>query len=186
MTSVISLSTDDLNQALINELRERFGSARLDIVVSEEAESGRMTPRLFWDYIDRLDWTASNDTTIVAPLIDLLQQQEPADIYSFEAYLSKCLYQLDTEAHAAVFGPDYLSPDDFLYARAAVVANGKAIFETVLEYPGKMPTEVSFEPLLYVARTAYEKKTGKEMDYFPLYSYETYSNKAGWPSRNVA
>ncbi len=48
-----------------------------------------------------------------------------------------------------------------------------------------MPTEVTFEPLLYVAQSAYKAKTGQEMEYIPLYSYETYSNTTGWPGRKA-
>jgi hypothetical protein len=68
--------------------------------------------------------------------------------------------------------------DGFLYDRLCVVANGKATYEAVLEDPTRMPTEVSFEPLLYVASQAYELKTGNTFDYQPTVSYETYANKA--------
>jgi len=39
---------------------------------------------------------------------------------------------------------------------------------------------LTFEPLLYVAMTAYKRKTGKEFMILPAFNYETYSNKAGW------
>jgi hypothetical protein len=75
---------------------------------------------------------------------------------------------------------NYLSVDDFLYARCAVVANGKAFYENVLNNPSEMPTDLTFEPLLYIAMHAYKRKTGKEFMLAPAFNYETYSNKGGW------
>jgi len=72
------------------------------------------------------------------------------------------------------------SSDNFLYARACVVANGKAFYEKVLADPAQMPKDLTFEPLLSLARKAYQKKTGAAFDYFPTNSYETFSNPEGW------
>ena len=75
-----------------------------------------------------------------------------------------------------------LSVDEFLYARCVVVANGRQFFDAVLAEPKQMPKDMEFESLLYVARTALKKKTGRddaEPDE-PAVSYETFSNRAGW------
>lgn len=53
-------------------------------------------------------------------------------------------------------------------------------FEEVLQDPGKMPIEYSFESLLYLASDAYEQKTGEAMTYLPKYNFETYQNRSGW------
>mgnify|MGYP002397618692 CR=1 FL=1 len=77
-------------------------------------------------------------------------------------------------------GDDYLSVDDFLFVRCAVVAEGKAYFENILQNPSEFPSEISFEPILNLADQAYELKTGRTFEYFPPVSYETYSNKKAW------
>jgi hypothetical protein len=46
-----------------------------------------------------------------------------------------------------------------------------------------MPKDIEFEALLYVAPTAFERKTGRDGDEVrdkAGVSYETYSNKACW------
>ena len=183
MTSVISIFANDLNEQLIRELKSRFGNTRLDIAVADESDYAGLPQETFWTLIDLLAWDQPSDQAIVNPLIMALQTLDAVSIYQFEAYLSRALYDLDTAAHAAAFSDGLLSVDDFLYARAAVVANGKGAYELVVARPSEMPTEVTFEPILYAARSAYKGKTGQEMNYVPLYSYETYSNTTGWSDR---
>ena len=100
-------------------------------------------------------------------------------IYQFEDKLSEKLYLLYTRQHALNFRKP-LSVDVFLYARCAVVANGEVAFEIGLNDPAQIPTDVDFEPLLYIASDAYLMKTGKQFEYVPTFSVETYSNKEGW------
>ena len=69
--------------------------------------------------------------------------------------------------------------------RCAVVANGRAFYEEVLKNPREMPKDLTFEPLLYVAMTAYKRKIGKEFMILPAFNYETYSNKEGWKNKNL-
>ncbi len=87
-----------------------------------------------------------------------------ANIYLFADRLSAKLYHLDTRAHATAYAanePDnFISADDFLYARCAVVAEGKAYYEKVLNDPAQMPDNIVFEPLLYLADDAFEMKMG--------------------------
>lgn len=106
------------------------------------------------------------------------------NIYLFADKLSEKLYQLDTRPHGDAYlaneGDDYLSVDDFLYIRCAVVAEGKGYFEKVKSNPSQFPAEISFEPLLSLPHKAYKMKTGREFAYYPVISYEIYSNKSGW------
>ena len=51
----------------------------------------------------------------------------------------------------------YFSVDEFLYSRCVVVANGKDYYYEVLNNPTKMPKDLEFESLLYIACDAYEK-----------------------------
>jgi hypothetical protein len=50
-----------------------------------------------------------------------------------------------------------------------------------------MPKDAEFESLMYVASTAYERKTGLvdggELDMTDV-SFETFSNEDGWPKVN--
>lgn len=73
--------------------------------------------------------------------------------------------------------------DGFLYARCAVLANGKDFYDKILNQPDLMPQEISFEPILYLAEHAYRLKTGKDdYDYLPGICYETFGNEKGWPT----
>jgi hypothetical protein len=50
----------------------------------------------------------------------------------------------------------------------------------VLGDPEQMPEDMEFESLLYVAGSAYERKTGEEFDFDPPVSFETFMNETGW------
>ena len=143
----------------------------------------------FWNIISLFDWDKTgDDDAIVAPLVDHLSKMKDEDIFGFEEMMSQKLHALDTIQHAKEIGEDaysgegksYFSVDWFLYCRCVVVANGKAFFEHVLAKPKEFPKDMEFEALLYIVGTAYTKKHGKEWDYIPKVSYETFQNKEGW------
>src|SRR5690606_32146291 len=109
---------------------------------------------------------------VVRTIVDYLSRLSVFHIYQFQEMLSKKLFQLDTKEHAKNSGENSwqgedrpFSVDEFLYARACVIANGRKRFEEVLKNPKKMPKDLSFEALLYVASNAYQKKTGKPFDF---------------------
>ncbi len=77
-------------------------------------------------------------------------------------------------------GEDYFSADLFLYARCAVVANGKDTYLQVLKNPMTFPKDVYFEALLNLPEKAWRKKTGEELEHLPKYMYETGFNPNGW------
>jgi hypothetical protein len=145
----------------------------------------------FWGLIDKLDWQhEDDDDAVVEPIVRALALLPDAEIGSFQETLARALYDLDGRAWARESGdeiwlgePDRLSVDAFLYARCAVVARGRATYDLVREDPTRMPKNEEFESLLYVASTAYERKTGLEWDDLDdtAVSYETFSNEAGWP-----
>ncbi len=151
-----------------------------------------MDDSTFWDLIGRLDWSAEgDDERVVAPLVKALSNLPDRDIAGFADQLARRLYALDGLAWAAESGAtiwsgdvDSLSVDGFLYARLAVVANGQALYDAVLADPSKMPKDTEFESLLYVASTAYERKTGLDDDgsLDSAVSFETFSNAEGWPA----
>jgi Protein of unknown function (DUF4240) len=146
----------------------------------------------FWDLIAQLDWRHDgDDERVVKPLVERLASMPDAEIGSFHETLAQKLYDIDGRAWARESGPDiwsgepdHLSVDGFLYARSAVVARGREVYEAVRAEPARMPKNAAFEALLYVAANAYERKTGLEFDELDdtEVSYETFSNEAGWPS----
>lgn len=147
-----------------------------------------MNEATFWALLDKLDWRhEGNDDRVVAPVVHALTKLSPKDIESFEQILARKLYALDGRAWAREMGSGWrgglhpISVDEFLYARCVAVVNGREFYETVLADPSQMLKDMEFESLLYLARTAWETKTGEEPDFVTDVSYETFSNEAGWP-----
>lgn len=187
MPAVISLKIEELDTQLVKKLKKEYANAAVEIRVQEQPGAAEMFRAAdFWAAIERLNWSADgDDAQVVEPLVQFLERQPLANIYRFADILSERLWQLDTRAHAQVFLDDpesegYLSVDDFLYARCAVVAKGKDFYEKVLRQPDSMPTDLTFEPLLSIAATAYERKTGRHFAPDTAFNYETYSNQNGW------
>jgi hypothetical protein len=149
-----------------------------------------MSEGVFWKIISLFDWGQSgDDDEVMAPAVAALETMSEADITTFADIMAAKLHALDTREHARHAyegqadpddGDTYISPDDFLYLRCVVVANGRAFFEEVLADPAAMPKDLEFESLLYLARDAYEKKTGDELDHQSPVSFESFSNAAGW------
>lgn len=143
--------------------------------------------KVFWGIVSLLDWSKQSDEEIIEPAIKKLSTLTAWQIRHFEETLSYKLFLLDTEEHAREMGEDcfapqdqHFSPDLFLYARCAVVAHGKQVFEDVLSNPSKMLKDTEFEILLSLSSKAYYVKMGKEFEYDSGCSYETFSNKEGW------
>ncbi len=187
MTAVLKMNVQELSAKFVEDLKNQFAHSEVEIRVHEQPVThSTLTLNDFWTIIEQLDWSREGDNkAVVEPVVQILQKKPSAHIYRFADILSEKLWNLDTKNHAQVFLEDpeeegYLSVDDFLYARCAVVANGKVFYEEVLKNPREMPTDLTFEPLLYVAMTAYKRKTGKEFMILPAFNYETYSNKEGW------
>jgi uncharacterized protein DUF4240 len=142
----------------------------------------------FWTLIELLDWDhTGDDEAVVAPVVEALAAKSVPDIEAFESVLAQKLFALDTEPHARAIGKHSYQGDDqefsvdlFLYVRCCVVANGLKYYDLVLASPAKMPRDMEFEALLYIAGKAYKRKTGQEFSFVPSVSYETFSNKAGW------
>ena len=149
-----------------------------------------MSEDVFWRLIASFNWKKTgDDDAVLLPAVNALSRMSVEDIFAFDEILAEKLYALDTRAICRGTyrgqidpddGDDYVSADDFLYSRCVIVANGKKFFERALAKPNEVPQEMEFESLLYVARAAYEKKTGKEYDRLTKLSWESFSNEAGW------
>ena len=186
MTTTLRVNIRDLSLQFFKELEEKAGaSAQVEIrVESSQHGEGLFTEEQFWQLIDLFDWTQEDRADIIQPAVKALSNMPISAIYLFEDFLSKQLFDLDTREHAKVYmnqhDDDYLSVDDFLYVRCAVVADGKEYFEKIKRNPAELSSEIDFEHLLSVAANAYKRKTGRDFEYSPLYNYETKSNTEKW------
>lgn len=143
----------------------------------------------FWSLIRSLDWQRTgDDDAVIAPVVEALSAKSRNGICLFEERLAFLLYQLDTRAHACGMGTEVghpeepaVSSDAFLYARCAVVANGRVFYDSVLQHPERMPADLEFEALLRIGRMACEAKLGEPLEYETGCSFESFSNRAGWP-----
>ncbi len=177
MTATYQIKSTALTPQFVQDLQEKYGETDIEIRVHKGMSRDILSDEQFWQIIGLLDWTKLGDNeAVVAPILTHLSSLPVSFIYQFEDKLSEKLYQLDTRQHAIKFKKP-LSVDEFLYARCVVVANGETAFKTVLNDPTEMPTDVDFEPLLYIASDAYLLKTRKQFEYVPTFSIETYSNK---------
>jgi hypothetical protein len=155
-----------------------------------------MSDARFWEIVSLLDWSKwdedEDERAVLEPAIRKLAELPIPEILMFEEFLRWRVYSLDTREHArhagsgeeydTYTGPDKpFSTDGFLYCRGMVVARGRQEYEAVLIEPTRMAKE-RFELFLYLARYAYEWKTGKDCEYEPGFSIEAGSNPAGWLS----
>lgn len=190
MTKLI-IDVKDLNADWLAGIQQQYKNAQVEIIIHEPGAVREMTESRFWEIIDLLDWTkGDDDDAILQPAVTALQDCSVADIFRFQDILAEQLFALDGQAFAEQIGTrsfggaQHFSVDTFLYARACVVANGQAFFHKVLENPSLMPKDFTFEPLLYLAGQAFEQRTGKEWEYLPRVSYETFSNRNGWSGKS--
>lgn len=149
-----------------------------------------MNDDVFWDLIALFDWKKTgDDDEVLRPAVTALSRMSVDDIFAFDDLLAEKLYALDTReicrgTYRGQIDPDdgeqYVSADDFLYARCVIVANGKEAFEAALAKPLDVPQGIQFEALLGVALGAYEKKVGQEYDHVTALSWESFSNREGW------
>jgi hypothetical protein len=149
-----------------------------------------MNERNFWQIIALLDWDKTgDDDAVIEPAIDALAALDSEAIFKFDDILSEKLHALDTRAHCRACykgeldpdnGDDYISPDEFLYCRCVVVANGPDLYASVIEDPSEMPQGLEFEALLSISAIAFEQKCGESYEHVPPISYESFQNSAGW------
>lgn len=187
--NVYRISVGNLDEHFVESLREKYPNAALEIKVNASPQPGGLTESQFWAIIDMLDWSKEGDSdAVIAPAVKYLAEHALRNIFEFQDILSEKLYRLDTRNHADHAGENayrdeadsFFSPDEFLYARCCVVANGKEQYEMVLHHPESMPQDIAFGALLRIARLAYEHKTGQSFRYVPAFNIETFSNREAW------
>lgn len=184
MTGRLKIPIRNLDEQLVKDLQEKYPNAELSLELPTENKV--LSEADFWHIISLLDWSKEEDKEITQPLVSYLADLPVRHIYDFADILSQKLYTLDQKDYAQNIGEDawmegaYFSPDNFLYARACLIANGQEAYEAVLKDATQMPQNLTFESLLYLPAIAYEQKTGDQYEYNHAFSIETYSNTAGW------
>ncbi|WP_299530508.1 DUF4240 domain-containing protein [uncultured Streptomyces sp.] len=152
----------------------------------------RMTWGDFWSLIGTLEGKADREGC--GRLADKLSRRSVPDIIGFAERHAEALHRLDQEKFGMLpvadltdrdGGPFPQSADHFLYARCAVVAAGREVWERVFFDVGAFApytsTRYDGEWLLYVVDEAYEKATGRAWERTTRYCFETFSNLDGWP-----
>lgn len=191
MPTTIKVNVQDITPSWINQLQDSHANAMLEIKVHDKGKLDRIDDTTFWELINLLDWKkGENNDAIIAPVVNKLQLFSIEAIFQFQDILAQKLYDLDQQVFAENIGSQryggdrHFSGDSFLYARAAVVANGQAFYESVLNTPSKMPKEFTFESLLYIAAEAFKQKTGEDWSYMSKPSYETFTNTSAWGGKS--
>ena len=184
--TVLNVNLSDLSNQFISDLKQKFDqTTEIEIRLRDKSPADSLFSETdFWRIVDQIDWSKKTSDDKLRPAVKMLASMPVSSIYLFADQLSEKLYRLDTRQHADVYAANepehFISSDDFLYTRCAVVAEGKEYFEKVLNDPAQMPDDIVFEPLLYLASDAFELKMGMEFNYMPTHNYETQSNKSGW------
>ncbi|MEU4039347.1 DUF4240 domain-containing protein [Streptomyces collinus] len=150
-----------------------------------------MTWAGFWALIGTLDGEAGEAGCL--RLAEELSELPVHDIEGFAERLAEALYRLDQEKFGTLPVADLTlrdgapfpqSADSFLYARCAVVAAGRSVWESVFfdvdRFAPYTASTCDGESLLYVPDRAYELATGKEWERSTRHSCETFSNRDGW------
>ena len=125
MPTVLKINTRNLSQDVVQDLKEHYENAELEIRVHNLPDTSEvMGEDEFWALIAMLDWSKPDDNSrIIEPVVAALSQMPVAKIHQFY----DILWRLDTSAHADAMmrndQEDYFSDDEFLYARCCVVAN---------------------------------------------------------------
>lgn len=186
MEAALKMPLRDLTPASVRALQDRFPEGEMYIV--SETEATLMGEEKFWSLISSLDWSnAGNDDAVIEPVVRALADMQQDAIPAFYDLLSEKLFLLDGRVYAthSVEEGEGISSDLFLYARCAVVANGKIFFESVLQHPERFPRELYFEALLDIPQRAWLRKTGRHLDHTPCYLFETGFNPNGWGADTI-
>ena len=125
----------------------------------------------FWNIIDSAISSASGTSEVAPEVTKLLEQFEASEIVSFKQHqldVQAESYRWDLWAVAFIINGG-CSDDGFDYFRAWLVANGRNKFDRAMSKPDSIGEwadgDADYEDMLYVADTAYEKKTGNQLPY---------------------
>ena len=162
MTRVLKVNINDINSQFFIDLGEKLASSTEIEIRSPDTQAQKelFTDEQFWQIIEAFDWSKKEAEAIMAPAVDQLAAMPVMNIYLFADKLSEKLFQLDTRAHGDAYlaneGDDYLSVDDFLYIRCAVVAEGSCCgwSWSVCPFPGCIKKLSRYAISLHVPKVA--------------------------------
>ncbi len=144
-----------------------------------------MTLDDFWKLIEDVDGAAlqsgeGHEDEAVEPLIQSLMALDKEELQFFHEHLAQALHDVDGRRYYDTAGD--IGDDGFLHARCFVVAMGREVYERTLNNPDLMPKGLAHwcEPLLYVAASAWEKRTGETLEFDAKVNFETGSNTSLW------
>lgn len=143
-----------------------------------------MEQAAFWEIIEQANDSAQGDQDRQIDLIrEALFQLPPEEIQDFDRILldyHALSFRNDLWAAAYIINGG-CSDDAFEYFRFWLIGQGRSVFEAALQNPESLVAvlrtpplvdmpypELDFEPLGYVAGSAYMSKTGSEMPLTPL------------------
>jgi hypothetical protein len=146
------------------------GYGRAVFPIAWTSKEGPMDRADFWKRIDRAREESGGD---VDETTELLQEQlthlPDREILAFDRILWELMaesYRWDLWAAAYIINGG-CSDDGFDDFRGWLIAQGQHVYDAALQNPDSLAVvavaEVEHEPMLYVARLAYEEKTGNEM-----------------------
>ncbi len=182
----------ELTRPILEKWQETYAGQDVDVEITAPSESAMaaspMNEDKFWEIMAQLDWAKTgNDDAVIEPAIQHLVRRRETDILTFFDLLSEKLYLLDGRIYAQFSSgeADRVSSDLFLYARCCAVANGRERYEAVLKNPSSFPKDLFFEAILVIPERAWFRKTGKKLEHFPKYMYETGFNPNGWGADTI-
>jgi len=150
MQTALKMPLSALNPTVVLDLQERYPEAEMHIVMADMPDAATsMNEEQFWDIISLLDWSKEgNDDAVIELSVRELCTLPESSILSFYDLLSEKLYLLDGRDNAVNSVPDNesISSDLFLYARCAVIANGRIFYEAVLKSPMLFQKIYSLKP----------------------------------------
>ena len=132
---------NELNTQFVANLKQKFSESKhIQVHLTDNNISeALLSENNFWEIIDLIDWKKKSHTKQLEKAVTQLATLPLSSIYIFADKLSEKLYSLDTKANAEAYSKNeidnFLSVDGFLYARCAVIAEGKEYYETVLTDP---------------------------------------------------
>ncbi len=153
-----------------------------------EKTSEMLDESLFWEIIDKSLKSTNNESQQMSFLVKELEKLNPKEIIGFRLRTDKLLY--DTY-NSEMWCVGYImnggcSDDGFEYFRNWVISRGKEVYYGAKENPDSLISEYvegkeyyDLEDFWYVALTAFNNKTGKELYDYILDDFKT--NEGNYP-----
>ena len=142
----------------------------------------------YWQIIGMLDWKyEGDDDKVLKPAVEYLFKLTDEEIFEFDEIMARLLYNIDSRAlaHKLYADETKFSDDAFLYLRCVFIVNGPQLYNQVVRGQiGGVTSDMEFEAILYLPRTAWAKKHKQDESLYPhetKYCFESGSNEALWP-----